>query len=84
MPYKSALLLKWIPSLNPFVQVSFPSVICADHITMSVVVFTFSCYVSSKTHQLVLPARISCDLLYQSAAVSVSSTVTVHRTVLPS
>jgi len=58
-------LLCWIPLPNPFVQVSFLSVICVNHITESVIVFKLSCHVSSKTRQLAFPASFSSFLLFQ-------------------
>lgn len=76
-------LLCWIPLPNPFVEISFLPVVCVNHITLSVIVFKFSCHVSPKTHQLAFPAQILCPSI-PNRAVSVSSVVTVSYLTLKS
>lgn len=58
-------LLSWIPLQNPFVKISFLSVICVNLNTVPVIVFKCGCHVSPKRRQLAFPAPISRVLLYQ-------------------
>lgn len=58
--------MSWIPLPNPFVQVSFLSVICVNHIIVPVIVFKFSCHVSPEpaSPHFLLRYLVSCYTKY--------------------
>ena len=66
----------------PFVQVSFLSVICVNHITVSLFSNLY-CHVSPATRRLAFPAPVSCVLLPNMAAKVPSDVTAWYCTLSP-